>query len=273
MTMSFLLHESPSDFEASEIGDSGCNTRSKPVRRRNDGLIILEEKLRIPEVGEIVRRPRLYELLDRSAGQFAATIISGRAGTGKTTLAADFAARQQHALWYSIEPADSEWEVFSTYFLSGLLRPNAKSVKTPGPSASETVNQADVTEFLDHCFRRLDRTRGQTPSLIVLDNIHHLFDADWFAEFFNLVLFSLIPNLHLLMICRSRPPAPLWRMRSKQVLNVIDESVLEFTADETVEICRLKGIPEDAADSAHRRSYGRISKLIEMLDKTPHRSR
>lgn len=269
--MSFLLHESPADFEASEIGDSVRNNAARRRRGRNDNLPILEEKLRVPEVGELVARPRLLNLLDRSAAQFGATIISGRTGTGKTALAAHFAARQKRAVWYSIEPADSGWEVFSGYFLAGLAGPAAKMSKMSKPPAGENISTTEAAEFLESCFRRLDRLRAKRPSLIVLDNIHHLFDAKWFSEFFNLLIFSLIPDVHLLMICRSKPPAPLWRLRSKQMLNVIDESVLEFTADETVELCRLKGIPDDLADGAQRRSYGRISKLIEMLDEIPHK--
>jgi ATP/maltotriose-dependent transcriptional regulator MalT len=65
--------------------------------------------------------------------------------------------------------------------------------------------------------------------LIVLDDIHHLFDAHWFGDFFNLLLYSLPAGSHLLMLCRSRPPGPVWRLRSKQMLDVLDERSLPLT--------------------------------------------
>ena len=96
---------------------------------------------------------------------------------------------------------------------------------------------------------------------MVLDDIQHLFDADWFNDFFTLLLHSLPPDVHLLMLCRSKPPLPLWRLRSKQRLNVIDEKLLAFSPDEAERLYKIHGLPGDVAKKVHRASYGRASKL------------
>jgi ATP/maltotriose-dependent transcriptional regulator MalT len=101
---------------------------------------------------------------------------------------------------------------------------------------------------------------------MVIDNVHHLFDAPWFCDFFSLMLHSVTPGSHVLMLCRSRPPAPLWRLRSKQVLNVVDEKLLAFTLPETEEFCRSRGVPISAAPRAHVESFGRASRLIQTLN-------
>src|SRR5262245_44268446 len=116
MTMSFLLHNALIESETAEID---FQTRAN-VRKQRDSaatpLSLFEEKFYIPEHEQTLDRERLFQLLDRSVGLYGATLISGRAGTGKTVLAADFARRQSLACWYSIEPADSDWHEFSLSF-------------------------------------------------------------------------------------------------------------------------------------------------------------
>jgi ATP/maltotriose-dependent transcriptional regulator MalT len=101
-------------------------------------------------------------------------------------------------------------------------------------------------------------------ALIVLDDLHHIFDAEWFGEFFKLLLYSLPMNAHVLLLCRSKPPSPLWRLRSKQVLNVIDEDQLAFTTDETAQLFQAYGCREVGPEAARIESFGRAARLVEM---------
>lgn len=227
------------------------------------GPTIIDGQLLVPELGTIVSRQRLIDLLAKSGARFGATLISGRAGTGKTTLAADFASTKRTLAWYTVESADSSWEVFSSYFFSSVCGRSARRPKTLVSWRDESVNEVIAAEFLRYCFGKSRRT---SPELIVLDDIHHLFDSVWFPAFFNQLVLSLVPGVALLMTCRSNPPAPLWRMRSKQMLSVIDESALDFSEPEVRELCKLKMIPQQRGAEALRRSGGRIQKLIESLD-------
>jgi ATP/maltotriose-dependent transcriptional regulator MalT len=263
MTMSFLLHESPSDFDTSDLADYIRSSSLHPVGTRKDVPTIIEGQLCVPQTDAIVSRPRLLDLLERSGTQFGATLISGRAGTGKSTLAADFASRRESVAWYSVESADSRWEVFSSYFFASVCGRSAKRPKNIDSQRDNAIDEATIGEFLRDCFGRKRKVQND---LIVIDNIHHLFDTRWFSGFFNQLIVSLVPGLHLLMTCRSRPPAPLWRMRSKQMLNVVDESILHFTPAETRALCKLRGLPQNLGAEAHRCSGGRILKLIDSLD-------
>jgi ATP/maltotriose-dependent transcriptional regulator MalT len=64
---------------------------------------LLSEKLEVPRFRGLVQRPRLDDLLRNSIEQFPATLISGRAGSGKTATAAEFARTQDYVAWYSVE--------------------------------------------------------------------------------------------------------------------------------------------------------------------------
>jgi ATP/maltotriose-dependent transcriptional regulator MalT len=259
MTMSFLLRGDFEEVEPVEIRTPDpavvdAVRRSYPVVASSR-----KGKYRIPDVGQIFHRKRLIDLVNMSVEQYGATLISGRAGTGKTILAADFARRQPKAVWFSIEASDAAWPEFAMAF-SEALRVKLGGLKR---SMSESPDSEKVSSFLTRCFGSTGR---RSRGLYVLDNVHHLFDAAWFPDFFRQMIVVLDPQTHLLMLCRSRPSAPLWRLRSKQMLNVIDEPIINLTRPEAREICADRGLSEAVADEAFDLAFGNIAKLAKILD-------
>ena len=259
--MSFLLHDSMGEFEPADLT---VEQRPKAGKKRTSArqrYRIIEGKLGIPDIGPIAERGRLFELLHRSVKQYGATLVSGRAGTGKTTLASQYADRQKNACWYSIEPADSDWREFSSCFSACLFPKGRRTLpKSIGPS------DADISEYLTRCFARFAKRRFTEPRLIVLDNVQHLFDAEWFGSFFKQLITSLNNDARLLLLCRSKPAAPLWRLRSKQMLNVIDESVLNLTGQEAVELGEARGASINECEDALDASYGRIGAFLKEIE-------
>lgn len=246
--------------------------RSKAVRR--EPIHLLNEKLVVPSSRGMIERSRLDDLLRKSIEQFPATLISGRAGTGKTALAAAFARGRDHVAWYSVESSDMEWNVFAHYFAACVLRSVKSKVKLANILAAELEpSQSSMATTLINIFAEAETKLLHEPLLIVLDGIHHLFDAPWFGEFFALLLSSLPENTNLLLLCRSKPPNPLWRMRSKQQLNVIDEKLLAFNLSETAELATKLRLNRSDAERAHAETFGRISKLLEVLRRKPGRLR
>lgn len=65
----------------------------------------------------------------------------------------------------------------------------------------------------------------------------------------------------MLIMGRSLPPAPLWRMRSKQTLCVIEEPTLLFTQLEATRLFSNYGLSEAQATAALRETHGRASSL------------
>lgn len=179
-------------------------------------------------------------------------------------MAAAFARGHDHVAWYSVESADAEWNVFANYFASCVLRAVGSKIKVREfISTDRDASQSAIATLLIDLMAEAQTMLLHEPLLIVLDGIHHLFDAPWFGQFFELLLSSLPENTNLLLLCRSKPPGPLWRMRSKQQLNVIDEKVLAFDLGETVRLTTKLGLKRSDAERAHSTTFGRASKLIE----------
>ncbi|HKX82869.1 MAG TPA: hypothetical protein VJL58_01505, partial [Pyrinomonadaceae bacterium] len=126
MTMSFLLHD---HFDSTESYSPASSPSPQSPKSAFEDVHILAEKLEIPEVSGLVDRPRLTEMLERSLSQFAATLVSGRAGTGKTAMAAAFAKTRRNVVWCSIESSDVEWNVFAHYLAAGVLRGTKSKAK------------------------------------------------------------------------------------------------------------------------------------------------
>jgi LuxR family maltose regulon positive regulatory protein len=265
--MTFSLHESIEPNSAFEYMESFGRSRHTTPLASDNKYLLIAEKLSVPHSANLVERPRLVSLLRKSKGQFPATLISGRAGTGKTTLAAAFTRECAKVCWYSVQSTDTDWGVFARYFSASLLGPGSDDIyRPPSGEPSTRVSQNEIARFLIRNFTQTSVFPIGEPALIVLDDVHHIFDTAWFDEFFNLLLYSLPTEAHLLLLCRSKPPGPLMRLRSKQMLNVLDEKVIAFNRSETEILFKKMGLAETFAGLADQECFGRIAKLLEFAD-------
>jgi ATP/maltotriose-dependent transcriptional regulator MalT len=264
MTMSFTLHD---HFDATERCSPALDTISaKSSKGERDDVHILKEKLEIPQCVGLIERPRLIEKLERSLSRFAVTLVSGRAGTGKTSIAAAYARTKKSAAWFTVESSDIDWNAFATYLTASVLRA-VGSKKALGDLLPDVTNSspAAMAIFLLNVVSELETVEKDQRPLLVLDGIHHLFDANWFGEFLNILQPSLSETADLLILCRSNPPNPLWRLRSKQQLGVIDEKTLAFDRDETILLLMQVGRSQAEAARIHAETFGRVSKLLPFL--------
>lgn len=269
MALTLYLHDTIfSDMSTLRFSDANIfrkETSDKSPSVLASDFRLLVSKLRIPEVDGCLMRRRLDEALEQSLGRFGATLVSGRAGTGKTSLAATFARTKELVAWYSVEPSDTDWSVFSRYFASSIY----DSLTGAGYEAVSGKGLPDgpVAQVIAEMLFRLDALKTDEQMLIVLDDLHHVFDAPWFDKFFELLIYGLRENTRLLLTCRSHPPAPMWRLRSKQMLNLMDEKLLAFTGDETAALFLEFGLTKPAARQAAADSFGRIGMLRKIAEK------
>jgi ABC-type transport system involved in cytochrome bd biosynthesis fused ATPase/permease subunit len=63
-----------------------------PTQTESDTMELVQEKIAIPTQRSRISRARLLQTLELSLGSCSATVLSGRAGTGKTALALEFAS-------------------------------------------------------------------------------------------------------------------------------------------------------------------------------------
>jgi LuxR family transcriptional regulator, maltose regulon positive regulatory protein len=224
---------------------------------------LIAEKISIPggpERATYLSRPRLLAPLGRNLHTCTATIITGRAGTGKTTLALDFARRCARIVtWYKVDAPEADLRSFFLYLVASInrVRPNFGSDSL---APLLRTNEADETLLAEAFLYDLVEGENQ-PLLIVIEDLHLVCDSKWLVPCFQRLLPLLPSNVHMLITSRTMPATPLWRMRSKQTLSVIDEDYLSFTRLEAIELFESYGLSSEHAAIALDYTHGRASSL------------
>ncbi|PWT91861.1 MAG: hypothetical protein C5B55_07385 [Blastocatellia bacterium] len=225
---------------------------------------LITEKIATPSPTGSVHRQRLQLVLTENLRTCTSTIICGRAGTGKTVLATDFADRCGRAVaWYKVDAPDGELSIFFQYLLASIhQKRSGLRGRTVLPMLCDA--QPERMPFLAEALvYELERATGP-QLLIVIEDLHLVCDAEWLVPFFRRLLPLLPTDVHMLITSRTLPPAPLWRMRSKQTLSVIDEETLAFTREETVSLFEKYGLTREQANISFDHSHGRAAALSNL---------
>jgi len=222
---------------------------------------LIHEKIAVPAEVPRTSRPRLLDLLADNLTSYNATIINGRAGTGKTTLAADFARRTARPVcWYKVDAADGELSVFCRYLAATISR-QRPSLDSAGLLQMTDTVESDRAELLAEAFVFQLGELGGEPLLLIIEDLHLVYDAEWVVPFFHRLLPLLPVDIHVLITCRSLPPTPLWRLRSKQMLRVMEETELTFTLEEAISLFETYGLSEEHARLGLRETSGRAATI------------
>ena len=205
-------------------------------------------KLYVPAPqGKLVARPRLTERLDLGAAS-TLMLVSAPAGFGKTTLLAEWLARQPAAsvAWLSLDREDNDPRTFWTYFIAAL-RTAAPDIGASALSLLEASPAAPVATTLTTLIN--DLVTAATDIVLVLDD-YHVIDALEVHEAMAYLLEHRPPRLHLVIATRSDPPWPLARLRARGQLVELRASDLRFTDAEASAYLSGMGLRLTATDVA-----------------------
>jgi LuxR family maltose regulon positive regulatory protein len=232
---------------------------------------IIASKITIPHETPRVCRQGLLDTLRENLESRHATVVNGRAGTGKTMLAVDFVRRYGgRAAWYKVDAPDMSLPVFLEYMVASVARVlpgfgrqtlelQAWSSGIGRNGGSAGGSEFDIAALAEAYVYDLER--HAEPLVLVIDDLHLIYDADWVIPFFHRLL-QLIPvGTHMLILGRGLPPAPMWRLRSKQRLFVITEQMLTFTKSEAEELFSGYGLGAEEAGLALKQTGGRAANL------------
>lgn len=193
---------------------------------------LIATKMSVPGVGKaLVARPRLRELL-AEALRARLTLVSGPAGFGKTTLIAgwlDDVRRPESAVaWVSLDASDDDPERFWRYVVTALERalpgllPDAVELTEAPAVSSDRVVAALVNELAS----------TTVDVWLVLDD-YHTVRSRQVHEGMALLLDSVSPSTHVVIITRADPDLALARWRVRRELLEIRVADLRFTLAET----------------------------------------
>ncbi len=225
---------------------------------------LILEKLSIPAKTASSSRPRLLSLLENSLSTCTSTILSARAGAGKTTLAVDFAQRCGRSVaWYKVDAPDGDLSVFFEYLSASIKKSRPAFSGASLARYFSSGNDDRATAIAEGFLYALGESAGE-PLLIVIEDLHLVCDSSWLMPFLKRLLPLLPPDVHLVITSRTVPPAPLWRMRSKQTLAVIDEESLKFNRQEAIELFEKYGLSREQAFIAFDHTHGRAAALASV---------
>jgi LuxR family maltose regulon positive regulatory protein len=224
------------------------------------GLIL--DKITPPAELPRVSRRRLLDALQESMTCCTSTVIHGRTGAGKTMLATDFAERSgRRVVWYKVDAPEVDRQTFLHYLVAAVRNQHPGFGRKTLALLSSSGSMPDAALLAESFVYEMTMLEADEPLLIVIDDLHLLYDAEWIVPFFGRLLPLLPMEAHMILIGRTLPPAPLWRMRSKQTLRVIDEAAMAFTLGEAEELFESYGLASKAAAQALGETWGRAAAL------------
>ena len=172
----------------------------------------------------------------------------------------DFARRSgRRVAWYKLDAPDSELCVFLRHLCASLAKARPGFGEHTLERLCTGVETDDVPLAVESLVYEL--SGSNEPALVVIDDLHLVYDAEWMVPFFRRWLPLLPPEVHVILMGRSLPPTPLWRMRSKQTLCVLEEETLAFTLEEARALYASYGLPGAGADAALSETRGRAATL------------
>ena len=194
-------------------------------------------KLYIPATRpDLVLRPRLIKRLDEGLhAQNKLTLISGKAGAGKTTIANEWVRHLSlPAVWISLDAQDNQFNRFFTYFLAAF--------EQVGMRVSSTLlnqmesGQSDWVESLLVGLFHGDNSKIN-PCILILDD-YHLINNERVHQALSFLIENIPPQIHLVCLTRIDPPWPIPRFRARNQICEIRDSDLQFTTNEARQFLR-----------------------------------
>ncbi|HEY0430827.1 MAG TPA: tetratricopeptide repeat protein, partial [Pyrinomonadaceae bacterium] len=223
---------------------------------------------------ELLSRTRLTDRLLANLSH-PLTLVSANAGSGKTTLVADFLrTHQRQFVWYQLDHTDADPSMFLGYLGFGIRQ----QVPDFG-EAFFSYLQEGAGEIAQHPERAVDvflnevLDRVEQQLILVLDDYHHLGQDTAVHAVLDRLLAYLPDVLHVIIVSREAPPLTLGRLRTQSPLANIDREDLLFTDDETQELFRkvfdLELTREQLAEYRER-THGWITAL-QLVRQVAHR--
>jgi LuxR family transcriptional regulator, maltose regulon positive regulatory protein len=196
-----------------------------PVQREP----LLRTKLYVPPLRpNRVARPRLMERINRGQDK-ALILVSAPAGYGKTTLASSWLRETElAAAWFSMDEGDND----PIRFLQNLIASLQNVIPAIQPemlSMLQGSKPASYESLLSILINEL--TEREDSFALILDDFH-LIHAQSVFDMLAFLLEHVPPQMHLVILSRTDPPLPLFKLRARDQLLEIRAEQLRFNNEE-----------------------------------------
>jgi LuxR family maltose regulon positive regulatory protein len=223
-------------------------------RTAGPGFDLTALKLRrpVPRPGTISRSPLISRLARDDPGPIVSVIAPP--GYGKTTLLAQWAARDRHAFaWVSLDERDNDPKSLLSYVAEALdaVQPVGERVFEALASPVSSV-PGSVVPRLASAFWSMT-----TPVVLVLDDVHVLRDARC-RDALSVLADHVPTGSRLVLAGRGEPPLRIARLRTEGRLLEIGPADLALSRQDATALLRAAGLAldDDEVAELHRRTEG-----------------
>lgn len=232
-------------------------------------------KITRPVATGVVRRNRLFSLLDSQTGK-PVTWISAPGGSGKSTLVASYLdERQLPCIWYHCNEEDADLATFFYYMGLATRQTSPRSRKHLPLLTPEYIAgiPAFTRRFFEALYRRLTPPRpmgGQhIGCVIVLDNFQDVPADSSFHDILSIGFEGIPDGIRIMIMSREEPPASLARQFANGRIGTLTFDDIRFTLDESRDLIesRRAALDPDRIPMVHERTEGWVAGMVLMLDR------
>lgn len=226
-------------------------------------------KLTPPTLPVVLKRPRLFRLLDKSRTR-PLTWITAPPGAGKTTLVASYLKpRRLPVLWYRLDESDADPSSFFHY-LSITAKVLAPRYRKPLPILTPEY-ALGLPTFARRYFQELC-TRLPRRCVLVLDNYQDVPATAALHQLLAAVVPELPRHVSMMVMSRQPPPPEMAKLEIDRAIAVVDPAKLELSKAEARAIVRLhqrqrpgRSIKANV-DELYRRMGGWAAGIVLLLE-------
>lgn len=223
-------------------------------------------KLTPPRLYAIMRRERLFTLLDEYYRHYPLIWVAGPPGSGKTSLIASYLAEhKQRTLWYHVDPGDADLSTFFHYLAQAAqAAAGRRKLRLP---ALTTEFMADVPGFTRRFMREL-WAKVPLPATVVLDNYQDLPEGAALHTVLSIALEEFPPGATLAVISRGEAPSTFARERTHSIVGHIRWENLRLTLEETRTLASsVPDLDQSTVSSLHATTNGWMAGTILLLQR------
>jgi len=242
------------------------------------GEKIVQAKITGPAISAVVKRERLFRLLDEKIKR-PVVWVSAPAGSGKTVLIASYLdSRRFPYIWYQCDDRDSDLATFFYYMGFAAQREASGSTK-PLPLLTPEYHSnipAFARGYFEQLYSCVPAAKGPQESprfsrygfVFVWDNYQ---DVPLDSPFHEMIAtgFGTIPaHVHVMVISRGEPPSAFARLQANEKIGLLSYQNVRFTLQESKELLRRRSPKLDNASmrTIHQYTQGWAAGITLMLE-------